>query len=374
MNGMTAAILVVLGVSTPLHAPDLQVEAVTEGGTELPELADAVARALVAGGARVVLRGPSTGPCEYCAKVRVTETEPGVWRVDVTHQSRAASTTLRLPTGSQMFDRARAIAIQARLLVTWEPGLANRSKETAARPPHKSEASAATPARRSTEPRSAVAAVRLESPPARTYEPSPGSASGPPQPPPPWMAPSPPPSPSPMPPPVAVYTPRGGVDSKTRPSEVKPSSPSETRVAQPDEREPARRSEAAKAKPRAASQAPPAADLVAAAGRETKPRWPWIPTALGAGAAIGAGVCGLIARNRHEGLADKTQPYSGAQALKSSGERWQLASFVLSGVAAVGLGTGIVGFSTRSSGASTVVAVATPIPGGGVVGIAGGLP
>ena len=39
---MTAALVVLLGLSAPLRAPDLQVEAATTGGVELPELADAV--------------------------------------------------------------------------------------------------------------------------------------------------------------------------------------------------------------------------------------------------------------------------------------------------------------------------------------------
>jgi hypothetical protein len=57
MNGLTPVMLVVLGASGPLHTPDLQVEAITAAGVELPELADAVARALVAGGS--IARAPS---------------------------------------------------------------------------------------------------------------------------------------------------------------------------------------------------------------------------------------------------------------------------------------------------------------------------
>jgi hypothetical protein len=67
-------------------------------------------------------------------------------------------------------------------------------------------------------------------------------------------------------------------------------------------------------------------------------------------------------------LSEKRQSYASARAFKSEGEKWQLASFVLAGVAVAGIGTGVVGFATRSP------VVVAPAPGGGMVAIAGRLP
>ena len=89
---------------------------------------------------------------------------------------------------------------------------------------------------------------------------------------------------------------------------------------------------------------------------------------------MAAGICAVVARDRYNGLEDKRQSYASAHALKSQGESWQLAGFVLAGVAVVGIGTGIVGFSTRSSGSPSVAAVVSPVPGGGMVAVAGDLP
>jgi hypothetical protein len=82
----------------------------------------------------------------------------------------------------------------------------------------------------------------------------------------------------------------------------------------------------------------------------------------------------VVALGHYNALSDRTQSYNSAQAHKSAGESWQTASWVLSGVAAVGLATGIVGFSTRSSGGSSVTTMASPVPGGGVFTVAGNFP
>jgi hypothetical protein len=82
----------------------------------------------------------------------------------------------------------------------------------------------------------------------------------------------------------------------------------------------------------------------------------------------------VVARGHYNALSDTTQPYGSAQAHKSAGENWQTASLVLSGVAVVGVGTGIIGFSTHSSGGSSVTTLASPVPGGGVIAIAGDFP
>ena len=81
-----------------------------------------------------------------------------------------------------------------------------------------------------------------------------------------------------------------------------------------------------------------------------------------------------IARKDYNDLSDKRRSFREATDLKSSGERWQLASFILTGVAVAGVGTGLVGFATRSPAGPSVSAMAAPLPGGGMLAISGGLP
>ena len=380
MNGVTAAMLVMLGLSAPLHTPDLQVEAVTASGAELPELAEAVARALVAGGARVVLVGPTSRPCEYCGKVRVTETGPGLCRVEVRHEQHVASTTMHLPAGSSLFDRARAIAIQAHLLMPWQAVAASKGKEVTARPTRKVEAPATSAAAQVSAPPSAT--TRAESSRSLASRIAPGPV------PPPIpvrvAAPAPAVVEGPAPPalPTVVYTSRTDSKPVSRPGEAKPLARPEAKpvsratpaeVGQ-SESKPESPIEAAAEQPRGEAGGLPSAELVAARAAKPKRRWPWIPTAIGAGAAVAAGVCAVVARGHYNALSDTTQPYGSAQAHKSAGENWQTASLVLSGVAVVGVGTGIIGFSARSSGGSSVTTMASPVPGGGVIAIAGDFP
>jgi hypothetical protein len=355
MNGVTAAMLVVLGLSGPVRVPDLQVEAASASGAVLPELADAVARALVAGGARVVLRGPTSGPCPYCAKVVVKESGAGTCRVEVSQDRHFASATLRLPAGSPLFDRARAIAIQARLLVTWDTSSEGRARDAALRAsPRKPEVTAAA-ARVAVTPDPA----RVEPaapPPAPVYEPLPAAE------------------------PVLAREPPATVERRADAAPVAPPKPADRASAKPTppapraEPKPLARVDTPKAEisPPEARQPPPAGVSQAKATPPSppKPQWPWIPTAIGGGAAIAAGICALAARNRYNALSDKRLVYDSATALKSEGESWQLASFVLGGAAAVGLGVGIVGFATRSP----VTAVAAPLPGGGMIAVGGDLP
>ena len=374
MNGVTAVMLVVLALGGPARAPDLQVEASSTAGVGLPELTEAVARALVAGGARVVLRPPASEPCSYCAKVVVVESG-GTCRVEVSQERHRAKATLRLPPGSPLLDRARAIAIQARLLVTWDTNLEAKSREVAARPPaRRSDGNA--PAERSV-PVAEVARAELVPPaaiPARAplpslpLEPERGPAREP-------VAVGRPLPASPSAPPkaaVRVET-RPAARADAKPAVVEERERVETarkptvdmaREAPPeDERKPL-------AEPaRAEADSARAMELTTLAPATRKPQWPWIPTAIGAGAAVAAGICGVVARDRYEALSDRRHSYASARAFKSEGENWQLASFVLAGVAVAGIGTGVVGFAARSP-----VVVAAPAPGGGMVTIAGGLP
>jgi hypothetical protein len=354
MSGLFAVMLVVLGASAPLHPPDLQVEASTAAGTELPELAEAVARALVAGGARVVLRGPGSGPCENCTRVGITEAAPGSYRVDVTYRDRAASTVLRLPQGSLLFDRARAIAIQTRLLVTWDSG--PETKVAAARPSRRTKA--AVQADRPPESRSGTAAAVASPSAPRPYDFLPDLDQAPAA-----EAPSVPP----------VRTAQSEPQAPSPKAEAEAEKP--VTAASADRGQDSRgRHEAAPAKSSRPLKTGATVDL-SASGDELAPRrWPWIPTAIGAGAAIGAGICAVVARNRYNGLSDKGQSYDSARGLKSQGEAWQVAAFVLGGVAVAGLGTGIVGFSTGPSRGSSATALVSPVPGGGMVTLAGDLP
>ena len=340
---MTAALVVLLGLSAPLRAPDLQVEAATTGGVELPELADAVARALVASGARVVLRGPSSGPCPYCAKVAVIETGQGNCRVEVNQERHTASAKLQFPAGSPLFDRARAIAIQARLLVTWETHPDARTKDAVAR----------SSLRRSDKPerKSSVEHVVPELPLA---------------------------SAAPLPSKETETVPSRQPEA-VPPQVTKPPVVSERRGDAPAlhaDRTGAKTAERAETeKPKLAQSQPVLAEEVASAGLgPRRKQWPWIPTVLGSGAAVAAGICAVVARERYDALSDKSQPYQTAVELKAAGQNWQLASIVLSGVAVVGLTTGLIGFITRSSERPAIAASALPMPGGGMIAVAGDLP
>jgi hypothetical protein len=345
---VTAALLVLLGLSAPLRAPDLQVEAVTTAGADLPELADAVARALVASGARVLLRGPSSGPCPYCAKVAVIETGQGSCRVEVKQERHTASAALHFPAGSPLFDRARAIAIQARLLVTWETSQETRAKATVARSPgRKSERE--IPMEPSL-PETKVATVEPEPLPALEPESLPGPRLDP-------VA-------------VQVVAPPPVPERRPDTALAGPVTYVDRVRAKPIDRAEATKPNPAQARP---ERGPPV-EVASVSLEPRKKQWPWIPTVVGAGAAVAAGTCALVARDRYNGLSDKSQPYQTARALRSEGQNWQVASIVLAGVAVAGLTTGLIGFVTRSSRRSSTGLVVTPVPGGGMIALAGDLP
>jgi len=336
---VTAALVVLLGLSAPLRAPDLQVEAATTAGTEFPELADAVARALVASGARVVLRGPSSGPCLYCAKVVVIEAGQGSCHVevrqDVNQERHTATATLHFPAGSPLFDRARAIAIQARLLVTWETNPETRNKQTSARSSTRKSERKSTLEHPVPEVPGTVTAL-VPAAPIKEAELVPGPVPG--------RIPDPP------------------SERRVDPGLVAPVTSVER--TENNEIEPAH----------AGAHRGPSAEVASVSLQPRAKQWPWIPTLVGSGAAVAAGICAVVARDRYNALSDKSQPFQAAQALKGEGQNWQVASFVLAGVAAAGLTTGLIGFVTRSSERSSLSAVATPIPAGGIVAVAGDWP
>jgi hypothetical protein len=355
MNALLAAVIVVLGASASTRTRDLQVEAVAASGAELPELREAVARALLVGGARVVMRGPTTGACEYCAHIKVTEVAPGIFRVESEDQGDIGSTILDLSSGSRLLDRARAIAIHARLLVG-RPASEGKGQDVAALPARKPVAKTAS-AQAKINPPLAAGPVARDPSPVRA---EPVAA----------VAPTPAPGPLALPatPSEATRMQPGRSESKPPIRIVEAKRPNgEPRVAEQKEPAPKRQETEVASAPRV--------NLVAVPSHEA-PRslWPWLPTLVGAGAALSAGVCALVARQRYDGLSDRSQSLGSARSLKSSGETWQTAAYVLSGVAAAGLGVGIVGFATRSSEGHTVAASLSPIPSGGIATMAWGLP
>jgi hypothetical protein len=359
MSGVTT-MLVVLGLSGATRAPDLEVEAVTATGRAIPELAEAVARALVAGGARVVLKAPTSAACQYCAKVAVVEEAQGACRIEVSQDRHRASAVLRLPSASPLLDRARAIAIQARLLVTWETKAETRAKETVHEPARKPETTLAEAV-----PTPPPAPARDEPAP-----PAPARATGTP---PETVRPAAEPVPADRPAPLASTAPGRSSAPASAPAPAMGGRPPSGQPASGTDAKPklAEREERSPSFTRQPAAAPsPALDLGARTAGTPGPRWPWIPIAIGAGAAIAAGVCAGIARDRYDALSDRSQTVASAQAIKSEGERWQLASFVLAGTAAVGLGTGLIGFATGSK--TTVVAL--PTRDGGMVALRGELP
>jgi hypothetical protein len=349
---VTAALLVSLALLVPLRAPDLQVEARTATGTELPELADAVARALVASGVRVVLGGTASTPCVHCAQVSVTELDHGGCRLLVSQDRHTALANLHFATGSPLFDRARAIAIHARLLVTWKTSPDLKAKAVMVR--------SSSP--RKPEPRSLVdhSVVRTQVAETASVDP-PGKESE--------LAGAIQPEPArvelaQMPVPVPPLDPQRRVEEPRLPAAA-------VKTAERTEAQPVSRPlEPAHPLPQLGTSAEIKASILAPTPR----RWPWIPTILGSGAAVAAGICAVVARNRYNALSDKSQPYDQASALKTEGEHWQIASYVLSGVAAAGLSTGLIGFIVRPSQRYSVVALTTPISGGGMLSLSGDMP
>jgi hypothetical protein len=343
---VTAALVVLLGLFAPLRAPDLQVEAATSSGADLPELADAVARALVASGSRVVLRGLSSGACLYCAKVVVVEAGQGSCRVEVKQERHFATATLHFPAGSPLFDRARAVAIQARLLVTWETSLELLAKESGAR------TAVRKPERKipveNSDPGPRVASVA----PLSSTEPETVTDT------------------QPEPIPVGMPDPAVVSDRRVDTALVAPVTYADRPGAKPAARAESKKPEIGPSGPERALPA----DVASVRLHPTPRQWPWIPTLVGSGAAVAAGICAVVARDRYNTMADRSQPFQTAQAAKVEGQKWQVASFVLSGVAVAGLTTGLIGFATRSSERSSVALVATSVRGGGMVAAAGDWP
>jgi hypothetical protein len=324
------------------------VEARTVAGTESPEMADAVARALVAGGARVVMGGLANEPCERCAQVLVTELGAGDFRVEVTQERHSASARLHFSADSPLFDRARAISIQTRLLVTWDHAPLAKAKEARVR--RAPETPAGAPVVVGAKPPS-------ESTPS-TFDPS-DILPTPSSPKPATAIASPASHPTPNPPEVA----EAAVLAAPRPALPMPrEKKAELAGAKPVEREP--EFEVVKRQPRS--------DVEIREEHAVHNRWPWIPTLIGAGAAVGTGICAYAARRRYNDLSNKKLAYGQAEDIRDAGKNWQTASLVFAGVAATGLTIGLIGFFSEPEQEPRVVI--SPAVGGGMIALVGGLP
>ena len=323
---MSPTLLFLLALSPGVRPPDLQVEAGTMSGVDLPEVAEAVAHALVASGARVVMGGPANDPCARCARVVVVDMGAGHCRVDVTQNQHTSSVGLTFDAETTLFERVRSIAIQARLLVTRESTPETKRKEPRNRTGgHTPEASAERDTVPGAQKSSEAVAVPNEDElrePTRSKE---GS----------------------MPPPASplVSTNRSAESDEARPEARKP-----------------------------ALLLLPGPEAVAQSWKAGSLRWQWIPTVVGASAAVASGLCWLMAKRRYDAMADKSRLQVEVIELKEEGEAWQTAAIVTSSVAVIGLATGIVGFATAGSGKSTVTPTATVLRSGGLVALTGTLP
>lgn len=323
---MSAALLLLIALSPAARLPDLQVEAGTMGGVDLPELADALARALVSSGARVVLGGPANDPCSHCARVVLLDMGQNRCRVDVIQNQHTSSVGLTFDAETTLFEKVRAIAIQARLLVKWEITPEVKRKEPRNKTEvHSPEARAAGYAVAGVEKSSEVVIPPSEGNPREPAHNEEDVARSP----------------------VDPQVPAAGSAEKVE--------------AKPDARKPA-------------MVLLPAPDVVAQSSVAGSPRWPWLPTAIGASAAVAAGLCLLMAKRRYDAMADKSRLHVEIIELQNEGETWQTAAIVTSSLAVIGFATGVVGFVTAGSRKVTLAPTATVLSGGGLVALTGTLP
>ena len=347
---MVATLLALLALAMQqagAQAPELQVAARSASGAEQPEFAHAVSRALVVTGATVVLGIPGGEPCARCVAVTVIEEARGRYRLEARRARRVASGQVEVRADSTPFEKARALAVEIRLLARWpatdEPAPAEAAPEPArpepvrAEPPRLEQAKLVSPT-------SHPSAAPLPEP-----DPAPENLAAAPADP--AWAPQPPPPPPAEAAPVPA--PEAGAPGPTTVVVDAPKT-----LAPPPAPAPA--IEALKPEPRTLSQL-----------------WPWIPTAVGAASAIAAGGCALAAKGHYDSLVNKTVPLDRAQGARNDGKTLQTAGLVLTGVAAAALAAGIVGFvQGASTQAPPKVALGlVPVAAGGVaVGLSGRLP
>jgi hypothetical protein len=271
----------------------------------------AISHALIVNGASVILG--SHAPCDRCARLLVQEGRPGRYRVQLRRSDRpryAEQIDLAVQASSPLFERAYAIAIQARLMI--------EAERPSDRPP-----TAPEPERLARRPR--VEPKPAPSPPAA--EPVPAADT-----PPPPLA-----LPSPAPPPALA--------------QLLPESPA--------------------APPPAVAVAVAAGAGAEIAPRRAA--WPWVTLGLAAGAAAAAGTCGVVAGMRYRALSNRSLTLDQAIKLRDDGKRLQTAGLVLSGSAAVAAAVGILGL-VRSPRHGAPSWSAAPIAGGAMITVGGSLP
>lgn len=300
-----------LALALQAAAPQVQIEARSASGAAAPELAAAISHALIVNGASVILG--SHAPCDRCARLLVQEGMPGRYRVQLRRSDRpryAEQIDLAVQASSPLFERAYAIAIQARLMI--------EAERPSDRPP-----TAPGPARLAGRPR--VAPKPAPSPPAA----EPVLAADTP-------APAPLALPSPAPPPALA--------------QLLPESP------------------AAPPLPVAAGAGAAGAEIA-----PRRAAWPWVTLSLAAGAAAAAGTCGVVAGMHYRALSNRSLTLDQAIKLRDDGKRLQTAGLVLSGPAAVAAAVGILGL-VRSPRHGAPSWSAAPIAGGAMITVGGSLP
>jgi hypothetical protein len=247
-------------------------------------------------------------------------------RVDVIQNQHTSSVGLTFDTDTTLFERVRAIAIQARLLVKWEASPEAKRKEPRIRAEaHLPEARAVSDTLAGAKKSGEVEAAPLEGDPREPAHNEESAARSP-------------------------VDPRAPAARSADRVEAKPDTKKPTRVLLPG------------------------AEVVAQSSEARYPHWPWLPTTVGASATVAAGLCLFMAKRRYDAMADRSRLHAEIIELQSEGEAWQTAAIVTSSVAVIGLATGIVGFVTGRSSKNTITPTAMVLSGGGLVALTGTLP
>jgi hypothetical protein len=346
------------------EVPELSVAVTDPAGAPLPELAQAVGRALGATGARLA------DTCEgECVRLRVLTLRPGRYRVEVSQGPRSATTTVDLPPDATLLERARALAIEARLLITWPlrlPAPTPPPEPAPSRPPPepvvvRPEPPRAVPAPARTSPTPAPLPTRpvVSQTPEIPERPAPVVSRTPAIPERPVVSPTPAIPERPAPPPE----PEAPAQEPAQAADAAPEVVSEIAVTT-EPPEPAVR------KPLLPVPLP---DTAIEAPVETPRRtWPWIPTVTAAVTGLAAGGCALAANSDYRALTDRTAKPEDAPRIRDEGKALQTASLVLGGVAVVAAVAATVGFALPTERGPTLQL--TPLPGGAGVSLAGSLP
>ncbi len=405
------AALAAAGPHGRAHEP-LQVEARRFDGEALPRLSQAVSRALMATGTAVVMSVSAAGPCASCLHLIIIQSAAGHYRLEAHNAGGVASTEFAVSRDAPLFEQARALAIQARLLIessesrpapevarapapTRESRPSPRPAGVAASEGPTAAAGSARPVVLAASPRPAgvaasegpIAAAGSVRPVVLAASPRPAgvaasegptAAAGSARP----VVPSPQPESS-SPPAAAPHL------LAVSPAAVAPDAERETGAGKPGDvlaaaslrGEPAlspasqATSDPAAAKtvtlaspPSARPTEPSIQPLSPAAGAvgrglrtepapSSRPVWPWVATSIGVGLGAAAGTCAYLARRHYSALDDRGQSLESAAAHRDDGSRLQTAALILGGAGVAALTAGVVGMLWKAQ-PKTGVAVA----------------